>query len=194
MTRNGKIARLPLAIRDELNQRLQNSEQGKRLVEWLNSLPKVQAVMKEEFEGQPIAENNLSAWKTGGYQAWEQDETTRQELSSFMERTGGLKGAAKDRLTDRMGLFLTSKMALEFNRLDSIPDGEEKSKLWRELMWNLLLLRRSELQGEKLRLDREKYDELRRQNREEERLREKDREILTPDEKQERIRQIMGTD
>jgi len=29
MTRNGKIARLPLAIREELNRRLQEGEQGK---------------------------------------------------------------------------------------------------------------------------------------------------------------------
>jgi hypothetical protein len=41
MTRNGKIARLPAAIREELNQRLLEGEQGKPLVAWLNGLPKV---------------------------------------------------------------------------------------------------------------------------------------------------------
>ena len=45
MTRNGKIARLPAALREELNQRLLDGEQGQPLVEWLNSLPKVQAVL-----------------------------------------------------------------------------------------------------------------------------------------------------
>jgi hypothetical protein len=44
-SRNGKIARLPLAIRQQLNQRLQNGEWGKLLVEWLTSLPEVQAIM-----------------------------------------------------------------------------------------------------------------------------------------------------
>ena len=43
MTRNGKIARLPLAIRQQLNQRLQNGELGQELVSWLNQLPEVQA-------------------------------------------------------------------------------------------------------------------------------------------------------
>jgi hypothetical protein len=44
MTRNGKIARLPAAIREEFNLRLFEGEQGKPLVVWLNSLPKVKEV------------------------------------------------------------------------------------------------------------------------------------------------------
>jgi hypothetical protein len=60
MTRNGKIARLPAAIREELNQRLLDGEQGKQLVLWLNSLPRVQALLKDKFHGVPISEVNLS--------------------------------------------------------------------------------------------------------------------------------------
>ena len=41
MTRNGKIARLPDDIREELNRRLERNVQGITLVEWLNSLPQV---------------------------------------------------------------------------------------------------------------------------------------------------------
>jgi hypothetical protein len=37
MTRNGKIARLPRAICDQFNQRLENGGEGKALVEWRNS-------------------------------------------------------------------------------------------------------------------------------------------------------------
>ena len=36
-TRNGKIARLPKTIRDDLGRRIENGEQGKELVEWLNA-------------------------------------------------------------------------------------------------------------------------------------------------------------
>ncbi|MGO8700886.1 MAG: hypothetical protein ACLQVY_24605 [Limisphaerales bacterium] len=42
MTRNGKIARLPLASRRQLNQRLQNGELARNLLSWLNRLPEVQ--------------------------------------------------------------------------------------------------------------------------------------------------------
>ncbi|MGO8702033.1 MAG: hypothetical protein ACLQVY_30490 [Limisphaerales bacterium] len=43
MTRNGKIARLPLASPQQLNLRLQNGELAQDLLSWLNRLPEVQA-------------------------------------------------------------------------------------------------------------------------------------------------------
>ena len=43
MTRNGKIARLPLAVRQQLNQRLQNGELAQDLLSWFNRLPEAQA-------------------------------------------------------------------------------------------------------------------------------------------------------
>ncbi len=61
--RNGKIARLPLAVREELNLRLRDGEEGVDLVVWLNSLPEVRQVLAAKFKGQPIAENNLANWK-----------------------------------------------------------------------------------------------------------------------------------
>ena len=48
-TRTGKIARLPKPVRDELGRRLQDGQPGKELVNWLNSLPAVQDVLKEQF-------------------------------------------------------------------------------------------------------------------------------------------------
>jgi hypothetical protein len=41
MARNGKIARLPIEIRGELNRRLRSGEKARRLVPWLNSMPEV---------------------------------------------------------------------------------------------------------------------------------------------------------
>ncbi|MGA3267891.1 MAG: hypothetical protein ABSE16_13835 [Verrucomicrobiota bacterium] len=60
MNRNGKIARLPGVIRDELNRRLQDGEPGKNLVQWLNGLPKVKKLLADQFAGRPIARQNLS--------------------------------------------------------------------------------------------------------------------------------------
>ena len=42
MTRNGKIARLPLAPRQQLNQRLQNGLLAQDILSWLNQLPQAQ--------------------------------------------------------------------------------------------------------------------------------------------------------
>ena len=45
MTRRGKIARLPQPIREQINQRLQNGEEGKQIAEWLNTLPEVRSLI-----------------------------------------------------------------------------------------------------------------------------------------------------
>jgi hypothetical protein len=41
MTHNGKIARLPRPLRDELNRRLVRNEDCATLLEWLNDAPDV---------------------------------------------------------------------------------------------------------------------------------------------------------
>src|SRR6266481_2587222 len=68
---NSKISRFPRHIRDELNQRLDRSEKQKRTLDWLNSLPEVQAVLKEEFEGEPVKKQNLTKWKKAGFLNWQ---------------------------------------------------------------------------------------------------------------------------
>jgi hypothetical protein len=155
-SRNGKIARLPLAIRQELNQRLQNGEQGKLLVEWLNSLPEVQSILAAQFKGQPIVAPNLSAWRKGGYEDWEEEQSAVEAVATVFEHSECLQQAAKDGLTDRMTLVLTAKMALEIKRLNSEKDAEKKSKIWRELLGSLILLRRGDHQGERILVEREK--------------------------------------
>jgi hypothetical protein len=77
MTGNGKIARLPWAIRDELNRRLRDGEPGTQLVDCLNGLPEVQDVLREHFGGRPITEQNLSEWKQRGYEDWLRHQEAR---------------------------------------------------------------------------------------------------------------------
>jgi hypothetical protein len=155
-SRNGKIARLPLAIRQQLNQRLQNGERSKDLIQWLNPLPEVQAVLAAQFNGQPIGKENLSRWKTGGYLRWEAEQTAQEAAARLVEQAAGLQEAAKGDLADHMTLVLTARMAVELERLDTVPDGEEKSKIWRQLIGSLVLLRRGNLQGERILVEREK--------------------------------------
>jgi hypothetical protein len=76
MSRTGKIAKLPHAIREELNHQLERGVPGRILVAWLNGHPAVQAALNEFFEGKPINEQNLSAWRCGGFADWQ----TRREF------------------------------------------------------------------------------------------------------------------
>ncbi|HEY3861052.1 MAG TPA: hypothetical protein VGO59_04120, partial [Verrucomicrobiae bacterium] len=80
MTRTGKIARLPFALRTQLNERLQDGRPGPELLEWLNALPEVQAMLQKDFNGLPISQQNLSLWKNGGYVAWEQQQIALERL------------------------------------------------------------------------------------------------------------------
>jgi hypothetical protein len=66
----GKIGRLPGDIRNELNRRIRQNEFGTRLVVWLNSLPRVQAILASHFHGRPINAVNLTKWKAGPYRDW----------------------------------------------------------------------------------------------------------------------------
>jgi hypothetical protein len=70
MNRNGKIARLPDDIRQELNDRLSNGEEGPQLLAWLNALPETRELLDEDFNGVPISKQNLSEWRQGGYREW----------------------------------------------------------------------------------------------------------------------------
>ena len=71
MSRNGKVARLPRAIREQLNRHLDDGEPQNKLVEWLNSLPQilagesfravVSAIEKARAKRKPII------WGIGGH-------------------------------------------------------------------------------------------------------------------------------
>src|SRR5665213_709443 len=82
MTRRGKIARLPIKIRDQINTRLENGEEGIHILEWLNKLAETTELMKSEFDGLPINETNMSNWKLGGFRDW----VTHQESLDDVRR------------------------------------------------------------------------------------------------------------
>ena len=96
MTRTGKIARLPLAIREQLNASLLEGELGCNLVDWLNSLPEVRAILAAQFGGSPINEPNLSAWKDGGYEDWLARQNSRAWVARLVEDAASFKSNLND--------------------------------------------------------------------------------------------------
>lgn len=45
MARTGKIARFPIAVREELNTRMRDGQTGLEILPWLNALSEVQTVL-----------------------------------------------------------------------------------------------------------------------------------------------------
>jgi hypothetical protein len=66
----GKIARLPYAIREQLNQRLLDGHSGSDILPWLNGLSVVKKILADQFHGQPVTHQNLSNWRAIGFQRW----------------------------------------------------------------------------------------------------------------------------
>lgn len=97
MTRNGKIARLPRDLREQVNERIRDNESGKSIVKWLNTLTEVWEVMGIYFRESPVTEQSLSEWKQGGYQDW-----LRHQEDVELARTLGEQG---DELAEEAGLL-----------------------------------------------------------------------------------------
>jgi hypothetical protein len=174
LTRNGKIARLPLAVRQELNRRLDEGEQGKMLVAWLNGLPEVQATVAAEFGGKPIREQNLSEWKQGGYRDW----LAKQEALEIAERLGedATEWNAEGRalLTDTLALWLAARYAVATRRMAE-TGGREGWRLLREMCGDIVELRKGDHTAGRLQIERERLELEKEQS--EKRVREKVEEL-----------------
>jgi hypothetical protein len=126
--RTGKIARLPRDVREELNERLERSEPGPQLLEWLNALKEVKKVVKDLFNGVPISKQNLSEWRRGGFQEW----LARQELWGEVrdvEIFASELGREKDNvLADDVATVLAARYAALISKWDGEVDAKFESK------------------------------------------------------------------
>ncbi|MGD0652334.1 MAG: hypothetical protein ABSA97_14550 [Verrucomicrobiia bacterium] len=156
MTRNGKIARLPREVREQLNRRLDDGEKGRKLVRWLNSLPPVQTVLKAEFGGRSINEPNLTEWKKGGYREWLDQQEAKELVPLLADEADELNHATGPPLTDRMAVWLAARLMVVVRRLAVADlDDAAKWKLLHEAAADIVAFRKGDHSGERLKLDRE---------------------------------------
>jgi len=159
MARRGKIARLPQPIREQINHRLENGEQGVKIAEWLNTLPEVASLMAAEFDGQPINDNNLSNWKLGGYRDWEDHQAALESTLQFQSEAAQLSQAGGPQLADQLALCLTARLAtaLRHTAADAEDPAQELEALHR-LRRDLVALRRGDHNGQWVKIQREKLE------------------------------------
>jgi hypothetical protein len=189
LTRNGKIARLPLAVRQELNRRLGEGEQGKKLVAWLNGLPAVQAIAAAEFGGKAIREQNLSEWKQGGYRDWLAKQEALEIVERLREDATEWSGEGRGSLTDTLAFWLVARYALATRRVAE-TGGREGWRLLREMCGDIVALRKGDHTAERLQIERERL-ELEREKAEKW-TDEKLKEVLKQPQRARRIREIFG--
>ena len=159
VTRNGKIARLPKAVREELNRRLSDGEPGKELVVWLNHLPEVQRVLAAEFGGRAVREQNLSEWKQGGYGEWLRKQEALELVRNLSAEAEDLKAATTEPLSDELGLWLAARYAVATQTLASKGnDGEVDWQRLRELCNDVVALRRGDHSAARLKIEQARLE------------------------------------
>ena len=157
MTRVGKIARLPRAIREQLNRRLEDGESGVDAVAWLNAQPEVQSVLQAQFGGRPISEQNVSEWRAGGFVEWQQHQEAVALARELAANARELSLEAGVSLADTVAPLLTTRYtAMLRAMLAASGESAEDWKKLRELCSDLVALRKGDHSAERLRIDRER--------------------------------------
>ena len=185
MTRTGKIARLPRAVREKLNERLDNGESAVQLVAWLNGLPEVQKVLAENFGGRAIGPQNLSDWKGGGFVEWQARQETLEQARELAAEAEELDEATENRLSDSLATVLEMRYAKLLAGWDGRVTEEFSAQLrvLRSMCLDVGELRRGDHNRERLGLERERLGKQRELP---------EREVLTPEEKEARFAEIFG--
>jgi len=112
MTRNGKIARLPNQIREQINERLRDGVAAKDILPWLNDLPEVKAILAAKFQDQQITEDNISQWRNGGYCDWENQNLQKAAVSRLSEEAAAIQSAGRKDIAEQLTICVLAKLAL----------------------------------------------------------------------------------
>jgi hypothetical protein len=114
----GKIARLPDEIREQLNQRLFNGEGGPQVLPWLNELPIVKQILVSQFDGVAISDQNLSNWRKSGYKRWSLQKQNVGLVKDLNQFVADLTQAGVDGLTPATAGLASAKILEYLEALD----------------------------------------------------------------------------
>jgi hypothetical protein len=199
-----KIALLPGNVRQQVNRRLQAGETAVHLVEWINALPEAQAVFVAESSEPTVNEEDVSNWQQGGYRDWLDQQGALAEVQRVVAEAKELSQAADGALTDQLAIWTAGRYAIATRRLATESrNGAVDWNLLRALCHDLVDLRRGDHSAESLRIERERLEMERAEQKENleklfwEWAKENEAKIchrkeLTPEEKERRVCQILG--
>jgi hypothetical protein len=163
MARNGKIARLPRKIRDELNRRLQDGGQGVPLLAWLNGLPQVRQVLAKDFGASAISKQNLCEWRAGGFAEWQARQEALDQARELAADAGDITAVTDGRLTDHLATVLAVRYASALSGWNGEVTDEFRKKLraLRGLCQDIVELSRGDHSGARLKMEQDRLDDSR---------------------------------
>lgn len=109
-THNGKIGGLPARIREELCRRMFDGVRAPTLLPWLNGLPEAQKVCRDQFDGEPINDQNLSNWRRGGYAKWLDQQNAIRRTRERAAHSRALAEASGGNLSEGVLAQLTGEL------------------------------------------------------------------------------------
>ncbi|MBW8863720.1 MAG: hypothetical protein JF609_02140 [Verrucomicrobia bacterium] len=153
--RSGKIARLPPAIREQLNERLANYESSTPLLAWLNALPEVQAVLAQEFGGEVISRVNIRNWRQGGHAEWRRQREAREIVKDLHADGHELTKVAGGSVVNITAQWLAARYAVGMKQWQG--QGGDPAAAWnrmREFCRDIVALQRGERLAQRLEFER----------------------------------------
>lgn len=153
MARTGKIARLPLWIRDELNRRLRGGGKARELAEWINSEPDAQVVLKALFAGRPVKEQNISQWRKGGYREWLAERAAFEDGIQLCGRVGDVVRECKVPVTENLTAYLSAQYAMALKNAAQQGAGSLDLKTLQAVCSDVVALRRRDQEAQWLDLE-----------------------------------------
>ncbi len=159
MSNPGKIARLPSAIRDQVNERLDQTQNPDAILAWLNSHPDVQPFISDHFQGHPISKQNLSQYKTHSFRAWKLRRDAVDFSQTLSADRAGLESPDAETITDSLAQWLGIRYLALAQAAANTParDPVAELKRLRQLSREILALRRSERLATRGKLARERH-------------------------------------
>jgi hypothetical protein len=164
MKRTGKIAQLPVLIREELNRRLEADEPASTLLPWLNAEDEVKDILEQNFDGKPISPQNLSEWRQGGFLEWRTKEDLLSDVRQLAEQAEEFSLSNEEPVVDDVATVLSARYASLLLEWDGEPNEkiEARVRILRSLCRDVVSLQRSIHQAEEFRQarDRREVEEL----------------------------------
>jgi hypothetical protein len=157
--RNGKIARLPRPLRERINQALYQRFPAVRIVQELNQMPEVKAVLAEHFDGRPILPQNISEWKQGGYRDWLHRRQILDQKRELGDDAKDLANTAPEMADSLFSLLTLDYAHLMMNRDKEDPEQfEKKRKALSTLAQDIVRLRRCHLNARRVQIQETRLD------------------------------------
>ena len=154
----GKLSRLPLHLRDQLNLRLANGETDKTLLPWVNSLPELKAIIKDYFDGEPVSEQNLSDYRRHSFRKWEMRQAA---LAFSAEAQAELPPSSQEQLpvqpiVNQLVHWISLRFAAAAHNSTIPEDPETELRQIRQFLADILALRRGDLSAQRIHLEQQR--------------------------------------